>query len=286
MNFWQFKVKMNDWIKEDEDEFYNLEVGNSFFQNVKPVRNKIDDSKGDIVLYYNSHIVKSKNFYEGIYLVCKVVSGVDENNWIELEVIKDLRDTPYMYDVDFSDLHIWHNTVEKRGRAQTFEYINDSLCGLEKFYQRVLNYETVGDKILEDIESIETNKNIDKTEKENLVKCRLGQGTFRRDLIEHWDGCSVTGYSKIDILIASHIKPWKDADKKERLDSFNGLLLLPTLDKLFDKGYISFDENGKIIISSSLENYEALGVSDTMKIDISSKHKKYLKFHRKEVFQS
>ena len=89
------------------------------------------------------------------------------------------------------------------------------------------------------------------TEAEALVKARVGQGKFRNNLIEYWKGCSVTNCKYITILIASHIKPWKDSSNKERLDVYNGLLLLPNIDKLFDKGYISFRDTGKIMISST-----------------------------------
>lgn len=140
------------------------------------------------------------------------------------------------------------------------------------------------DNLLNDIEKILGEKI--STEKENVVKCRIGQGEFRDKLIEYWKGCSVTGLKQNDILIASHIKPWSRATDKERLDSFNGLLLLPTLDKLFDKGYISFNDDGNILISKLLENYEILGINEQMKVKIQEQHKKYLQFHRSNIFKN
>lgn len=71
----------------------------------------------------------------------------------------------------------------------------------------------------------------------------------------------------------------------DRLDVYNGFLLLPNLDKLFDKGYISFDDEGKIMISDELNNFEELGINKAMKIEIENKHKKYLLFHRENIFQ-
>ncbi len=123
------------------------------------------------------------------------------------------------------------------------------------------------------------------TEKENLIKCRIGQGEFRNKLIKYWQGCSVTDFDQYDILIASHIKPWNKSNNQERLDVFNGLLLLPTLDKLFDKGYISFDDNGYILTSQLLNNNTLLGINKEMKINIQTEHKKYLKFHREFILQ-
>ncbi len=140
------------------------------------------------------------------------------------------------------------------------------------------------DNLLNDIEEIIGRKIPINTEKENLIKCRIGQGEFRDKLIKHWQGCSVTGLKQNDILIASHIKPWSKADDKERLDVFNGLLLLPTLDKLFDKGYISFNDNGNILISKRLMNYDILGINEHMRIKIEEEHKKYLEYHSNEIF--
>ena len=82
---------------------------------------------------------------------------------------------------------------------------------------------------------------------EKLV--RLNQCKFRKELIQYWGGCSVTGFTDEKLLIASHIKPWRNATDKEQLNPFNGLLLIPQLDYLFDKGYISFSDSGKIILS-------------------------------------
>ena len=69
MNYWQFKVQMSVWERNWTDEFNELKVGKKFKQQIKPVHKKIDNSIGDIVFYYNAKAVKSKNFYEGVYLV-------------------------------------------------------------------------------------------------------------------------------------------------------------------------------------------------------------------------
>lgn len=140
--------------------------------------------------------------------------------------------------------------------------------------------------LLEDIQEIIGNEILINTEKENLVKCRIGQGEFRDNLIRYWKGCSVTKFKNTEILIASHIKPWRESTNNERLDVFNGLLLTPNLDKLFDKGFISFNDNGNILISESLINFETLGVSQNMRIDIEIEHKKYLDFHRNNIFKN
>ena len=99
--------------------------------------------------------------------------------------------------------------------------------------------------ILQDIEEINS-KEISKTQKELLMKARIGQGKFRKDLIDLWGKCSVSQFEKVEFLVASHILPWKIATDVERLSKYNGLLLQPNIDKLFDKGFISFDDDGSI----------------------------------------
>ncbi len=140
--------------------------------------------------------------------------------------------------------------------------------------------------LIKDIEKIINSKIPISTENPNLIKCRIGQGLFRENLIALWKGCSVTKFENVEILIASHIKPWSKSSNEERLDVFNGLLLTPNLDKLFDKGYISFDNNGKILISEKLKNLKILGITIDMNIKINDKHKKYLSYHRNEILKN
>jgi len=130
---------------------------------------------------------------------------------------------------------------------------------------------------------------IPETQKKSLINSRLGQGKYRKDLKELWnESCSITKFNQIDIFIASHIKPWNVSTNEERLDKFNGFFLIPTLDKLFDRGYISFNENGNILISSDIEeeSYDKLNINKNMKIDIFDENKKYLDYHRKEIFHN
>lgn len=128
-----------------------------------------------------------------------------------------------------------------------------------------------------------------KTEQESTTKSRIGQMQFRNGLLAYWDGgCAVTGVHNKDLLHASHIKPWKDSDDSERLDKYNGFLLSPDLDALFDCGLITFDDNREMRISPTIEKSELkkLGVDDKMRLrQIEDKHKAYLKYHRDHIFQ-
>lgn len=122
------------------------------------------------------------------------------------------------------------------------------------------------------------------TERESLIKSRVGQGKFRKDVLLLWNGvCPVTGIDLPDLLIASHILPWQLANDSERLDKFNGLLLSPSIDKLFDKGYISFSNEGKLLVNKNLpeDTLRKLGIDINKKLyGLHNNHLSYLKLHR------
>ena len=141
----------------------------------------------------------------------------------------------------------------------------------------------IEDTILSETKSIRDDNSIAETEKEAIIRARIGQGLFRNRLLSYWAGCSITGCALTNILIASHIKPWRNSNNSERLDVFNGLLLTPNYDKLFDLGFISFDNNGEIIFSKEFPKSERriLGIDNhTHLISVDERHYEYLKFHR------
>ena len=129
---------------------------------------------------------------------------------------------------------------------------------------------------------------LNETERQAVIQSRIGQGKFRTDLINYWNGCAVTGCKRFDILRASHIKPWSKATNEERLDKYNGLLLVPNLDVVFDAGYISFGDDGTIIISHFLikEDQDMLGIHQKLIITrVTEQHVKYLQYHRNHLFK-
>lgn len=104
-------------------------------------------------------------------------------------------------------------------------------------------------EIYEDIQEIIRN-NPNNTEREVLIKARVGQGKFRSDMVKIWghkERCVLTGIDIPELLTASHIRPWRDSSNEERLDPANGLLLVTHADKLFDKHLLSFENiNGEL----------------------------------------
>ncbi len=132
------------------------------------------------------------------------------------------------------------------------------------------------------VEDIELNQ----TEREQLIKARIGQTSFKKALIIMQKKCSLCGVSDNRFLIASHIKPWSKSSDAERMDINNGLLLCPNHDWLFDKGYITFSEEGFIILSTELteETKLFLNVNKEIWLSLNTDQKVYIKWHRDNVF--
>lgn len=129
------------------------------------------------------------------------------------------------------------------------------------------------------------------TEAERLVTQRIGQDIFRAALLDYWGGCcAVTGVALTPVLRASHMKPWARCENDaERLNVFNGLLLVANLDALFDRGLITFDDSGLILLSSllSIESRDQLHLGSSMTLRwVAGQHLPYLQWHRRNLFES
>lgn len=136
---------------------------------------------------------------------------------------------------------------------------------------------------------IQNRTDIDTTEKYQLVRSRIGQGRYRKNLERHEVGCRITGITDHRFLTASHIKPWAMSNDFEKLDGNNGLLLSPHIDRLFDRGYISFEDSGALMLSPLVppEVNDAWGLSNEVeKKPLSGKQSVYMSFHRIEIFRN
>ena len=137
-------------------------------------------------------------------------------------------------------------------------------------------------------EQVQGDQSIDETERVAIVRARRGQGLFRQNVRQIERGCRVTLVENPEHLIASHCKPWRHATNQERLDGENGLLLTPSIDHLFDRGFISFENSGRLIVSpvADAESLRRMGVDYSAPLnvgDFSSGQKGYLDYHRNEI---
>ena len=194
------------------------------------------------------------------------------------------------------------NSLESLNSATQLGEIIDSIQELEIFQERNRNgngmysaalrqyYLFLSDvrsnELKEDLDRILADNTVTDTEKSAQISMRIGQGKFREELISHWGRCAISGYPNCRFLVASHIKPWSKSTSLERLNSFNGLLLLPNLDKIFDLGYITFEESGVIRISEAVEQPSLLGLHQGMKVELQEAHQEFMAYHRTKKFEA
>ncbi|WP_460318084.1 HNH endonuclease [Pseudomonas ogarae] len=151
--------------------------------------------------------------------------------------------------------------------------------------QTVNEIEIEGEDALQ--EQILRSSEIPETEKQQLVRSRIGQGIFRMRVAQQEKRCRLTGVDNLAFLVASHIKPWRDSDNEERLCGSNGLLLSPHVDKLFDRGWISFSDDGRVLISAQAKSVaQAWGLVGTSNVGaFDPVQRTFLKYHREKIFK-
>lgn len=183
-------------------------------------------------------------------------------------------DSPDLSIETFHALNLVKNTIQGAYKSanypELFSYICDCFSEYEKPY---LN---------DQIDEIYKDELLDATEKDALVKVRIGQGYFKDKLLmKYHSKCALCGLACKELLVASHIRPWAEAADNERLDVNNGLLLCVTHDALFDKHLISFDQEGHIFISRKLSTADKklLQIDPEVAIPISCAMKPYIAIH-------
>ena len=139
------------------------------------------------------------------------------------------------------------------------------------------------------VSEIKNTPEISETERTAVITARRGQGQFRQNVAQIEKRCRVTKVDRLVHLVASHSKPWRNCESnEERLDGYNGLLLTPTIDHLFDRGFISFENDGTLLISPVFhkESARRMGIGSSSKNvgSFSAEQARYLEFHREQVF--
>ncbi|WP_292821544.1 HNH endonuclease [Methylophilus sp.] len=154
-----------------------------------------------------------------------------------------------------------------------------------------IHYESLQRVFENDITRLENEyQNKPGTDIDVIVKKRVGQSSFRNLLEkEHGLKCNLSGITHKSLLIASHITPWSKAEPFEKTDANNGLLLAINWDAVFDKGLMTFNENGEVLFSDSLdsETIKSLGLNKNYKLDqttLNQKRLNYIRRHRMEIF--
>ena len=132
-------------------------------------------------------------------------------------------------------------------------------------------------------------QSLTQTTRQAIVEARRGQGLFKKRVMAIEERCRLTGVDRVEHLRASHCKPWRDADNDERRDGENGLLLTPDADHLFDRGFLSFDDKGTVLVSpvAHVPSMIRMGLDPDAMHNVgkfTSDQRRYLEFHRDNVF--
>lgn len=137
-------------------------------------------------------------------------------------------------------------------------------------------------------EQVATDASVTETDREAIVRARRGQGLFKQRVMQIETHCRITGVDNPSHLVASRCKPWRDSSNEERLNGENGLLLTPSIDHLFDRGFIGFEDSGSLIISpvAHKPSLQRMGVEVDQTINVGTfteGQRQFLEFHRNSV---
>ena len=136
--------------------------------------------------------------------------------------------------------------------------------------------------------SYQPTSSIRDTEREAIIRARRGQGLFKQRVMLIEAKCRITGVENPVHLVASHCRPWRDSTNDQRLDGENGLLLTPSVDHLFDRGFIGFEDSGDLIVSpvAHLPSLARMGIETRRVLNVggfTEGQRAYLDFHRNAV---
>lgn len=139
-----------------------------------------------------------------------------------------------------------------------------------------------------ELNEVQSDLSLTETDRQAVVLARRGQGLFKRRVMKIEHACRITGVDREEHLRASHCKPWRDATHEERLDGENGLLLTPSIDHLFDRGFIAFEDDGQLIVSpvAHRESLVRMGIEPERPPNVgrfSTGQRRFLEFHRDNV---
>lgn len=170
------------------------------------------------------------------------------------------------------------NMSEDEFLALAKKHCIDELKTIQKKLESPKGCKEVAERIESELPSLEGK------EREAVVKSRVNQGVFRSRLLLKYSHCCLCRVSNRKLLVASHIKPWAESKPEERLDWNNGFLMCPNHDRLFDEGFISFGDDGGIMIADSLSETDrrCMNICPDMSIKLTEGNRRYLQHHRKK----
>lgn len=182
-------------------------------------------------------------------------------------------------------LHYFNIKGESKG------LLKDNFDNIDNFNSEVkeilINHYSIQEEAKKIIERKPVNPQNHETERLSVVKSRIYQDVLKKYVSENYDNCcALCEIDQTELLVASHIIPWS-ADKDKRLELCNCILLCNFHNKLFDRGFISLNEDFNIIISKNL-SVNVVNMLENNSFKMPNKdipNFEYLKLHREEIFR-
>jgi hypothetical protein len=275
---------------------------NTFYDNMQLVR------PGDVVFSFADTYIKAIGVVDGLHLSApkpaefgNAGNAWDAEGWFVPTIFHKLRHP--IRPKDFMPVLLPHlppkySPLQQNGNGnqgvylaavpEPFAYALIALLGPEA--EQILDQAGKGGQFSDNtaIAQVLDDGELTATQRSQVIQARIGQGLFRSRVAEIELSCRITGIADERFLIASHIKPWSKSSNLERLDGHNGLLLTPHIDRLFDKGYLTFGNDGRARLSRQLPEQVRLAwlpkVEDQPK-PLTQGQRLYMEYHRDEIFQ-
>lgn len=285
-NNFVFKNQKMDFVKRLQEK--PVEGGKIIF-NLFQTDNDEESMEALAEFFGRKYDVLSYLFYlknPNLYSPCKPTKLKESFNYLKME-------TYFFQSCTYQNFYDYCEALRELAMIYSNYVGHINVLDAHSFAWVIAHHQKAREYIFEDPQLYSNDKKTlpdkEKQERFSKVKVRLNQSEFRKKIIEYWGKeCCVTSCKLIDVLIASHIKPWRDCKtNNESTNVYNGLLLSPNLDKMFDAGFISFENSGDILISSKLseEDMDSLGIKRDMKLKkVEEFHFAFLDYHRKNIF--
>lgn len=291
-NFWNMQTGV--LFDSDDNVFITIDINNEYRYHVdktyiKNLFNAYDELTKEIKYFaYTNGSNSISIFNASPNLKIQNSIGLNDKGFI-YSFIK-VKENQYKYVGKYIKKEIFIEEIEQDNKKYDVMYF--CLSRINQLndiqIQEIQKYSEYSD--IKSFEKIMDRENINNEERKVLVKSRWNQGVFRNLLIKKYNNtCPLTNIKHNDLLIASHIKPYSKCSREESIDEDNGILLSALADKLFDKGLISFDNDGNIIYSNKLCEIDLVKIKehikDNNKLNLTFKMSHYMKYHRDHLFR-
>jgi len=270
--------KMNNFFANSTDCF----VLKDDFINYK---NSLQSAKSVLSAIYKKAISGNRNFNAIIDSIEKVIEGMHSKEDFNIKLMNGLKGPRgYINSTSLSQTNGYYYLraccipfvsfirVLKLEEASTgrISYYIKLFPNFDEMYQQVQYITKYG----KSNSFVQTNQ-------------RLGQTNYKKELLQQFGECPFTHIHDERLLVASHIQPFASCCQSQKFDVENGLLLSPLYDRLFDRGFITFDQRGQLkkTIWLSPDEWNKIPLDYQIQdLHLTTKRKQYLQFHETHVF--